>query len=176
MRIDKLQQEFDLKIRWSVFPLHPNTPDAGMSLDDLFAGQMDIAAMLLRLKRVADELELPFGDRSHTYNSRQAQELGKWAEESGQGEAFHLAVYRAYFADGANISRPEVLTTIAGSIDLDPGEAAQVLNDGRYAAAVNADGQRADELAVTAVPTAIYQDQRLVGYQPYDAFRHLITG
>lgn len=176
MRIDKLQQEFELKIRWSVFPLHPNTPDEGMSLDDLFAGQMDIKAMLSRLKQVAAELELPFGNRSHTYNSRQAQELGKWSEESGKGEAFHRAVYRAYFADGAIISRPEVLTTIAESIGLDPGGASQVLNDGRYAATVNADWQRANALAVTAVPTALYQDRRLVGYQSYDAFRQLITG
>lgn len=176
MRIDKLRQEFDLNIRWSVFPLHPNTPEEGMSLNDLFAGQMDIEAMLARLKRVAAELELPFGDRSHTYNSRRAQELGKWAEEMGQGEAFHLAIYRAYFAEGADISRPEVLARIAGSIDLDPEKAGQILQDGLYVAAVNADWQRADALAVTAVPTAVYQDRQLVGYQSYDAFHNLITG
>ena len=113
MRIEKLQQEFDLNVRWSVFPLHPDTPDEGMSLFDLFAGQMDIDTMLNRLKAVAVELGLPFGERSHTYNSRRAQELGKWAEVAGRGEAFHQEVYRAYFVEGKNIARPEVLVELA---------------------------------------------------------------
>ena len=176
MRIDKLRQEFDLDIRWSVFPLHPNTPEAGMNLDELFAGQMDIEAMMSRLKRVANELELPFGDRMHTFNSRKAQELGKWAEEMGAGEAFHQAVYHAYFAGGKNIAEKAVLTAIAESIGLDPEKALQVVADGRYAAAVNADWQRADELGVTAVPTLVYKSRQLVGFQPYDACRDFIDG
>ena len=49
-----------------------------MTLEALFAGQpVDIPAILARLKRVAGELGLPFGDRPMTYNSRLAQELGK---------------------------------------------------------------------------------------------------
>ncbi len=174
MRIEKLRREFDLDVRWSVFPLHPNTPDDGMSLNDLFAGQMDIAAMLTRLKGVAGELGLPFGARSHTYNSRRAQELGKWVEEEGQGEAFHKTVYRAYFVDGKNIARPDVLAELIEGLDLDKEKALRVLEDDSYAAAVNADWQRAGELGVTAVPTAIYKDRQLVGFQQYDAFRRLV--
>ncbi len=176
MLVDKLRQEFDLDIRWSVFPLHPNTPEAGMSLDALFAGQMDIEGMLLRLKRVANELALPFGDRMHTFNSRKAQELGKWAEEMGAGEAFHQAVYRAYFAGGKNIAEKAVVVAIAESVGLDPEKALQVVEDGRYASAVNADWQRAGELGVTAVPTMVYKNRQLVGFQPYDACRKFIGG
>jgi predicted DsbA family dithiol-disulfide isomerase len=175
VRIEKLRQEFDLDIRWSVFPLHPNTPEAGMSLDDLFAGQMDIVAMMSRLKRVADELELPFGDRSQTFSSRRAQELGKWAEEMRAGDAFHQAVYRAYFVDGKNIAEKTVLMAIADSLGLDPGKAFQVLEDGRFAAAVNADWHRADELAVTAVPTMVYKGRKLVGFRSYVDCRELIA-
>jgi len=174
VRIEKLRQEIALDIRWSVFPLHPDTPEDGIRLDDLFAGQMDIPAMLARLKDVADELKLPFGARSQTFNSRRAQELGKWAEEMGQGDEFHAAAYRAYFVDGLNIALPEELAKVAATIDLDPEIAIQVLADGRYAAAVNADWHRAADLNVTAVPTVICGDRQLVGFQPYDAFRRLI--
>ncbi len=174
MRIEKLRQEFDLDVRWSVFPLHPNTPEEGLSLFDLFAGQMDIEAMLNRLKGVASELGLPFGAPVHTYNSRRAQELGKWAEEEGRGEVFRRAVYRAYFVDGKNISRPEVLAGLVGEIGLEPEKAEQVLADGRYATAVNADWRRAGEMGVTAVPTVVYNDRQLVGFQPYDAFVMLV--
>lgn len=174
MRIEQLRKEFGLSIQWRVFPLHPDTPDAGMSLHDLFSGQLDIESMLSRLKGVASELGLPFGERTQTYNSRRAQELGKWAEDSGQGEAYHAAVYRAYFVDGANIADPEVLAGISSSLGLDKEIALQILNGRRYAAAVDSDWQRAGDLGVSAVPTVLYRDQRLVGFQPYEKFRRLM--
>jgi hypothetical protein len=36
--------------------------------------------MMASLKRAADKEGLPLGERKKTYNSRLAQELGKWAE------------------------------------------------------------------------------------------------
>ena len=52
---------------------------------------------ITRLKRAAEELGLPLGERKKTYNSRRAQELGKWAETAGKGDEFHDAVFCAYF-------------------------------------------------------------------------------
>ena len=80
MRIEQLRREFDLTVRYRVFPLHPEIPEAGMPLSELFAGRLDVSAMMSRLRRVAEELDLPLGERTHTYNSRRAQELSKWAE------------------------------------------------------------------------------------------------
>ena len=175
MRTDRLREEFDLQLRWSVFPLHPETPEEGRELSDLFAGHMDIDAMRQRLYRVAEELGLPMGQRSRTYNSRRAQELGKWAEEQGHGEAFHMAVYRAYFVDGRNIALPAELETIAAGLGLDAGVARKVIEKGSHAAAVDADWQRAAALGVSAVPTSIYQERALVGFQPYAYYRRLIN-
>ncbi len=174
MRTDQLREEFDLDIRWSMFPLHPETPDEGQSLEELFAGRYDIEALMQRCKQVAAELNLPFGERTHTYNSRRAQELGKWAEEQGAGEAFHMAVYHAYYADGCNIALPVKLAEIAESVDLDPDAALQVIEKNSYATQVDEDWQRARECGVTAIPTSIYQQQALVGFQPYSHFRRLI--
>ena len=175
MRTDSLREEFGLNIRWSVFPLHPEIPEEGLELTELFAGRMDIDAVLQRLNHVAGELGLPIGQRTRTYNSRRAQELGKWAEEQGFGEAFHMAVYHAYFVDGRNIALPEELTDIAAKVGLDAAKARQVVETQCYAAAVEADWQRAAELGVTAVPTSIYNNQALVGFQPYAHYRRLIT-
>ncbi len=175
MRTDRLREEFDLQFRWSVFPLHPETPEEGRELSDLFAGHMDIDAMLQRLYRVADELGLPIGKRSRTYNSRRAQELGKWAEEQGAGEAFNMAVYHAYFVDGRNIALPEELVSIAAALGLDTEMARQVMDKRSHAGAVDADWQRAAELGITAVPTSIFQERALVGFQPYAYYRRLIS-
>ena len=80
--------------------------------------------MLARLRQVARELDLPFGERKMTFNSRLAQELGKWAEDQGRGDAFHNAVFLAYFQRGENIARQPVLLQICSAVGLDPAAAA----------------------------------------------------
>ena len=175
VRIEQLRREFNLDVRYCLFPLYPETPEEGLSLHDLFQGRLDINAVLAGLQRVATELELPFGNRTHTYNSRNAQELGKWSEEQGIVEPFHDAVYRAYFVDGKNIARIDVLMELVSCLGLDTAEAEQSLLERRYAAAVDADWEKARSTGVTAVPTTIYQDRSLVGFNPYQAFRELVA-
>jgi predicted DsbA family dithiol-disulfide isomerase len=130
--------------------------------------------MLARLKQVARELELPFGDREMTYNSRLAQELGKWAEQMKRGDAFHDAVFKAYFADGRNIGDINTLADIALSVGLSGDEARSVLKDGAFRAAVDADWTRAYVSRVTAVPTFWMDGQSLVGAQPYNALANFM--
>jgi len=174
VRTDRLREEFDLEIRWRVFPLHPETPDEGQSLADLFAGRYDINALMQRCVEVARELDLPFGNRTHTYNSRRAQELGKWAEEQGYGDAFHKAVYRAYYVEGSNIALPGELAAIAESVGLNPEAALLAIDKQSYAAHVDNDWRRAKKLGVTSIPTGIFQQQALVGFQSYENYRRLV--
>ena len=174
MRIEQLCREVELNLRWTVFPLHPDTPEDGLALEDLFPGK-DIPGMLAMLRERAAELDLPFGERSHTYNSRRAQELGKWAEEQGRGAAFRDAVYRAYFAEGKNIARLEVLLAICDSLELATARAGEILERGEYAAAVDADWQRAMQLGVRSVPSHLYANRLLVGFRDYSDFRRLVA-
>jgi len=66
-------------ITWTAFPLHPKTPEEGLTLEDLFAGQnMDIPQMIAHLQKTADGLGLPFagdiptiaGKRRNSANER----------------------------------------------------------------------------------------------------------
>lgn len=176
MRIEQLRREFDFELRYTAFPLHPETPEEGLELSELLAGRSyDLPAMFARVKGVAAELGLPWSERSHTYNSRRAQELGKWAESLDQGEAFHAAAYRTYFGAGRNIALPHQLIAIAESLGLPGAEARLVIAEGRFAAAVDADWERARELGITAVPTALWKGEALVGFQPYAAFQKLLS-
>ena len=163
-------------MHWRAFPLHPDTPQAGLTLEQLFANQpVDIAAMLDRLKQIAAELKLPFGERSMTYNSRLAQELGLWAEDQGKGDAFHDAAFRAYFADGQNLALPDVLLELANQVGLPVDVAEEVLNTRSFAPAVDADWDLARQKQVTAVPTFIMGINKLVGAQPYEALVQMMT-
>ncbi|NJC87669.1 MAG: hypothetical protein FIB02_03915 [Desulfuromonas sp.] len=177
MRTEQLRREYGLTLRHTVFPLHPETPEEGVELARLFAGSgRDLIAMFDRLREVAEEVGLPLGERERTYNSRRAQELGKWAEDQGKGEAFRDAVYRAYFVAGRNIAHPEELAVIAEQIGLGAESALQVLRERRYARAVDEDWQRARDLGVTAVPTFRYRQRTLVGFTSYQTLRRLIDG
>jgi predicted DsbA family dithiol-disulfide isomerase len=148
--------------------LHPNTPSEGLSLEELFAGRsMDIDQMMERLRQVAREEGLPLGERKKTYNSRLAQELGKWSEAQGQGDRFHQAAFRAYFVDGKNIAEMPILVDLAASLGLPAKEAREALETRTYRTAVDADWSRARAMGVSAVPTFLLGQSGLVGAQPY---------
>ena len=131
--------------------------------------------MLARLRQVALELNLPFGERKMTFNSRLAQELGKWAEDQGRGDAFHHAVFLAYFQRGDNIARHPVLLQICSAVGLDPAAAQVVLDQRSYREAVDRDWQRSRQMGITAVPTFALDGQRLVGAQSYPALEELVS-
>ena len=128
-----------------------------------------------RLEKVAAELGLPWGRRTRTYNSRRAQELGKWAEASGQGDEFHMAVFHAYFADGRNIADISVLKEIVGKIGLDGRTAEQVLAEKTFKEAVDHDWEYSRTCGITAVPTFMVDGRRVIGAQPYQALADLVT-
>jgi predicted DsbA family dithiol-disulfide isomerase len=155
--------------------LHPNTPSEGLSLEELFAGRsMDIDQMMERLRQVAREEGLPLGERKKTYNSRLAQELGKWSEAQGQGDRFHQAAFRAYFVDGKNIAEMPILVDLAASLGLSAKEALEALETRTYRTAVDADWSRARAMGVSAVPTFLLGQSGLVGAQPYQVLEDFL--
>ena len=164
-----------MKVQWVHFPLHPDTPQEGRSLADLFAGRgYDIAKMQAQMRaRMAAE-GLPYGDRRMTYNSRLAQELGSWAETQPGGEAIHDALFKAYFVDGRNIGDPDVLLDVSRSVGLDEAKAREVIEKRTYKAAVDADWEKSRQYGVTGVPTFVAGGQGVVGAQPYEALEQLI--
>jgi len=162
-------------VRWTPFPLHPETPEEGLDLEELFAGRgFSVDAVMARLRTVAAGVGLPLGERRRTYNSRRAQELGKWAEAQGRGDAFRTAAFRAYFAEGRNIARIDELVQIATSAGLDGAEARRVAEAGDFAAAVDADWSRARSLGISAVPTHLLGSRASSGYQPYEGLREFV--
>jgi predicted DsbA family dithiol-disulfide isomerase len=176
VRTDRLQREYGVELRWTVFPLHPETPEDGLELAELFFGGREehIQAMQARLRQLATAEGLPLAERTRTYNSRRAQDLGKWAEERGKGDPFRRAVYRAFFVEGRNIALVDELVPIAEAIGLPGDEAREVLAARSFAAAVDADWQRARELGITAVPTHLCAGKKLVGFSSYEDFVRLI--
>jgi len=175
VRIERLKAEHNVKVEWVHFPLHPDTPAEGRALADLFAGRnVDVQAMQAQMKaRMAAE-GLPYGERAMTYNSRLAQELGKWADTQTGGEAIHDALFRAYFVEARDISQPAVLVDIAQHVGLSADGAREVLEKRTFNDAVEADWKLSRRYGVTGVPTFVVGRYGVVGAQPYEALEQLV--
>ena len=164
-----------MKIKWVHFPLHPDTPQAGKSLEALFAGRgFDIPKMQAQMRTRMQAEGLEYGNRSMTYNSRLAQELGAWADTQPGGEAIHDALFRAYFVDGKNIGDAETLVGIAASVGLPADAAREVLEKRTHKAAIDADWEKSHDYGVTGVPTFVAGRHGVVGAQPYEALVQLV--
>jgi predicted DsbA family dithiol-disulfide isomerase len=165
-----------LRIVWTHFPLHPDTPEEGVSLVDLFAGRnVDIAAMQARMRGLMAQEGLPYGERTHTFNSRLAQELGAWATTQVDGEGIHEALFQAYFVEGKNIGNIDILVDVAEAAGLSRSEAHRILISRAFKDTVDADWQRAMRLGVTGVPTFVAQGRGVVGAQPYEILERLVV-
>ncbi len=176
MRIEKLKRNFDVKVKWVHFPLHPETPAEGRRLEDLFAGRSaeDIKATYDAMKQRMDGEGLPYSPRTHTYNSRLAQELGKWADTQPGGDAIHDALYRAYFVDCRNVGDADVLVEVAEAVGLDGAAAREVLDFRSFQESVDEDWAKSSKFGVTGVPTFVAGGYGVVGAQPYEALEQLL--
>lgn len=135
---------------------------------DLFGEEKSRSqAKYRRMKSLMDQEGLPYGERKMSYNSRLAQELGKWAEGKPDGGRIHDALFRAYFIENNNIAKPEVLLKLAEEAGLPISEANEVLESRLFKDEVDADWKRCWELGVTGVPTFVIGKFALVGAQPY---------
>jgi len=142
----------------------------------LFAGrEAGLEDMKRRLVAFMVEEGLEYGDRTHTYNSRLAQELAVWGDEAGVTDALHDALFRAYFVDARNISDIHVLVDVASAADLDGTEARAVIEDRRYRGVVDAQWDQARSVGVTGVPTFTVEGFGVVGAQPYETLEALMS-
>ena len=175
MRIEKLRTEHNVKIEWVHFPLHPETPAEGRALSALFGGRdADRKARHEQMKaRMAAE-GLPYGERTMTYNSRLAQELGKWADTQPGGEAIHDAFFRAYFVEARDISDTDVMLDIVKSAGLSVDAAREVLDKRTFKDAVDEDWKLSRQYGITGVPTFVVDNRGVVGAQPYETLEQLV--
>jgi predicted DsbA family dithiol-disulfide isomerase len=176
VRIDAIQRTYHVDIKYVHFPLHPETPADGRTLEALFnTNAEEITAKNAHMKGLMEAEGLPYGVRTHTYNSRLAQELAAWAVTQPGGEAIHDALYRAYFVDGKNVAEKEVLLAAAQTAGLDIEMAGRVVDERLYRDHVDADWNKSRQYGVTGVPTYVSGTSGVVGAQPYEAIEQLIV-
>jgi predicted DsbA family dithiol-disulfide isomerase len=169
-RVEKLKQNFDLDVQWVYFPLHPDTPQEGLLLSNLFAGRnFDLEAAHARLLSLMEAEGLQFNQRTHTFNSRLAQELAK---------AFDVVrdpLYRAYFEHGKNIGDVEVLVEIARANGVAESDARAVLTQRTFKQFVDEDWEKARRYGITGVPSFVAGNRKVTGAHSYQVLEQLVV-
>lgn len=85
--------------------------------------------------------------------TRKAHEAAAFASQRGLEGPIRDAIFRAYFVEGRDISRIDVLVEIGVSTGLDRSELKVVLDIDRYSDEVRLTRQRADDEGIQGVPT-----------------------
>jgi len=162
--LEQLKANYDVTTSWRSFELRP---PGSPPIPEAY--RQRIEQMRPQLEQIAHErygLTLragPFG-----INSRPALIGAKFAEAQGVGEAYHDAVFRAYWQEARDIGDTAVLTEIAAAVGLDPVAFQAALDDPRWLTAVTDDVHQAQALGLNAVPAIIFAGKYLVsGAQPY---------
>jgi len=130
--------------------------------------------MHAQMKARMDAEGLPYGERTRTYNSRLAQELGKWADTQPGGEAIHDALFRAYFAEATRHFPARGSAGHSRGRSVCPSRPPR----GARETHVQGGGRRGLEalarLRITGVPTFVAGQSGVVGAQPYEALVELV--
>lgn len=136
---------------------------------------MNPEAFFQQLNARGNPMGVRFGPQSLLSNSRKAMECGEFAKQHGRFEAYHDAVFHAFFTDGQNIGDQGVLLAIARAIGLDTVELSTALDSGLYLPRVRETTVEAQGLGIRSVPTFIIEDYGTVtGAQPTDTFRNIL--
>jgi len=149
----------DVRLRWRPFLLNPEMPSEGIDrtayLVKKFGSETRVRRIYGAIGDAGQSVEIDFAfDRiDRTPNSMDSHRLVRFAETNGgRGEIVVEALYQAYFLEGRDIGRRDVLLEIAGEIGLDAAALAVQFDDDTEIAAVHEENARAHRLGINGVP------------------------
>ncbi|MBN3525470.1 DsbA family oxidoreductase [Paenibacillus apiarius] len=148
------------EIEWIPFELRP---EGSVPLDpnSAYVQQSMKQSVLPIAERLGIEIRLP--DISPIPRTRLAHIGFYYAKEHGKGNDYFIAVFKAYWQQGRDISQSGVLAQVAEHIGLDTQAFLSALQDERYAK-LHEEGLRQTD-SVRAVPTFFVGDRVLQGIQ-----------
>ncbi len=169
--------ELQVEWRWRPFQLQPNLPAQGLPWDTFasakFGGAARAQSMFEQVASVGAEEGIQFAfDRVATApNTADAHRLILFAQETGRQRDAALAVFRAYFAEGADLNDLDTLTTLGQGVGLDAASLREHLQEDSGLNEVGASQEEAQRLGITGVPFYIFNERfGLSGAQPAEVF------
>ncbi len=170
-------------IRWHPFELNPDMPAEGQNLREHITqkygstpAQSDQARA--QLQALGQDLGIVFNydDNSRIVNTFAAHQLLGWAQTQGLQHPLKMALFKAHFTQGRDVSRRETLLDIAAAAGLDADAAAEVLSDTRHAEETRAHQQFWTSRGVTGVPSMVFDGRyMLTGAQGAQTYAQMLA-
>ena len=171
MRIERLAKEFDMDLEWRGIEIHPEIPTQGVKRSKTLRFQQ-VAQNITEMSQ-EDRVEITFpGIVTNTRLSLEASEFAKVKDSFSQ---FHNGVYEAYFQDGENIGKIDVILNIGEKTGLDVIELEECLKKRTMLKKIEENRRGAERDQVMGVPTFIFGLFPVHGVQSLDAFRKIIN-
>jgi predicted DsbA family dithiol-disulfide isomerase len=156
--MSKVSDKFNFDIEYFPFELNPKMPVEGVNqkqyLSDKFGGEDRYNQITSHTTAVAAQegLTFDFQLQQVSPNTRNAHRLIQLAREDGKQLELVEALFKAYFSDGADLSKPENLTAIAVSVGMDKTKIAEFLLSDTGTVEVEMAEHELRELGITGVP------------------------
>ena len=174
-----------LDLHFHPFELNPGMGPDGQDIEEHLAQKYGASPAALAGTRQAirergAELGFEFrpAARSRIYNTRDAHRLLHWADEAfgaAVQRTLKVAMLKAYFTEGRDVSNHAVLLDLATTAGLPEAEARELLAGDRYAAEVAAAEAEVHAQNIHAVPAIIVNQRHLIqGGQSVEVFEQLL--
>jgi predicted DsbA family dithiol-disulfide isomerase len=108
------------------------------------------------IRSLASHTGIAISDVRMRPRTRKAHEASKFASTLGKEAEMRREIFGAYFSDGWDIGRIDVLVELAGRIAIDPDELRIALDIDRHHDAVLHDLHVADRLGIRSTPTIFF--------------------
>ena len=169
-----MKKEYAINDEWVSYELHPETPPAGMLLSERFRGY-DLSSFYEQLRARGKEVGVIFGAHSLLSNSRLALMASEYARDQGQYDSFHENMFHAYFTEGLDIGKTNVIAAVAKKSGIEEKEFLKAVSDGRYASRLNEAREEGELLGLTGIPLFVIENKyQITGAQPIETFRHYL--
>ncbi len=173
MAKDRIKDQVIVLPRIRAYQLNPDTPMEGVDRRQYYArkfpDEAQRAEMVHQLKAAAAGAGFTFDPLlpTHLPNTLKAHQLIRLAHFDGAQERLALALYAAFWDEGANIGDDETLIAIAEQAGLDPENARRDLANPNSAAEVKSEAEAFRQAGVSGVPTYIVNERNgFAGAQP----------
>lgn len=166
-----MKADYNVQVEWLAFDLRPNTPPEGIPRTDPPGEKRVGLPVDGHLGEMAQEAGIIMRRPPIVAYTRSSMEVGELAKAQGKFDDYHLGALKAYWEDGKNIGDLKVLQEIGAHAGLDPAEIAEVLQDRRYAQAVQGQVDFAHQIGITGIPAYIVGRYLFTGAQQYDFFK-----
>ena len=170
------------EIHWHPFELNPNTPHEGRNyrehiMEKYGTTAEDIKESRARMTAAGAEagFNFQFTDEFRTYNTFNTHQLLYWADQQGRMHDLKQALFVAHFVDNKNVADSTVLANVAADIGLDRSEALAVLEEQRFAAAVEKEKQHWQQQGIQSVPSMVFNERHLIsGAQGIENYKSIL--